>query len=195
MINMKSRAYRQVARAVSTEETRTAILDAVDATFLPHPDRTLSLEAVAERAGTTVQTVLRHFGSKGGLFEAAARRGFEKVRSDRDEVPAGDPEAIVAYLARHYEEMGPTVLQMLAVEHEVPEVALIVQRGRELHRAWVERVLAPLLRRTEGSERRRRLAMLIGATDVLMWKILRMDQGLSQRNYQRSILEFLDMFR
>ena len=155
----------------------------------------LSLEAVAERAGTTVQTVLRHFGSKGGLFEAAVRRGFDKVKSDRDEVPAGDLEAVVAYLARHYEEMGPTVLQMLAIEHEAPEVARIVQWGRELHRAWVERVLAPLLRRSEGPERRRRLAMLIGATDVLMWKILRMEQGLSQRAYQRSVLEFLDVSR
>jgi AcrR family transcriptional regulator len=192
---MKARAYLQVARAISTEETRTAILDAVDAIFLSHPGRTLSLEEVAERAGTTVQTVLRHFGSKAGLFEAAARRGFEKVRSGRDGVPAGDLEAVVAYLARHYEEMGPIVLRMRAVEHEVPEVARIVQRGRDLHRAWVDRVLAPLLKRTKGPERRRRLAMLIGATDVLMWNILRMEQGLSQRDYQRSVRELLEAFR
>jgi len=192
---MKSRAYRQVARAVSTEETRAAILDAVDAIFLPHPGRTLSLEAVAERAGATVQTVLRHFGSKAGLFEAAARRSFEKVKRDRDQVPAGHLEAVVAYLTRHYEEMGPMVLGLLAVENDVPEVARILQRGRELHRAWVERVLAPLLKRTEGPERRRRLAMLVGATDVLMWRILRLEQGLSKRDYQRSVLELLEAFR
>lgn len=192
---MKVRAYRQVARAISTEETRTAILDAVDAIFLPHPGRALSLEAVAERAGTTVQTVLRHFDSKAGLIEAAARRGFEEVKSGRDEVPVGDLEAIVAYLVRHYEEMGPMVLRMLTVEHEVLEVARIIQRGRELHRTWVQRVLAPLLKHTEVPERRRRLAMLIGATDVLMWRILRIEQGLSQRDYQRSVLELLEAFR
>jgi AcrR family transcriptional regulator len=192
---MKARTYRQVARAVSTEETRTAILDAVDAIFLLHPGRTLSLEAVAERAGTTVQTVLRHFDSKAGLIEAAARRGFEEVKSGRDEVPVGDLEAVVAYLGRHYEEMGPMVLRMLTVEHEVPEVARIIQRGRELHRTWVARVLVPLLKRTEGPERRRRLALLIGVTDVLMWRILRIEQGLSQRDYQRSVLELLEAFR
>lgn len=130
------------------------ILDAVDLGFFSHSGRTLSLEAVAQGADTTVQTVLRHFGSKAGLFEAAARRGFERVKSGRDEVPAGDLEAVVAYLARHYEEMGPMVLRMLAVEHEVPEVMRIVRRGRQLHRAWVARVLAPLLKRSERHERR-----------------------------------------
>lgn len=189
---MKSRAYRQLARAVSTEETRTAILDAVDEIFLPNPGRTFSLDEVAQRAGTTVQTVLRHFGSKVGLLEEAARRGLTRVKSGRDEVPAGNLAAIAAYLARHYEESAPMVLRMLAVEHEAPEVAKIVQQGRDMHRAWVERVLGSELRRAKRPERRRRLAMLIAATDLLTWKLLRMEQRLSQRDYQRSVLELLE---
>jgi AcrR family transcriptional regulator len=181
-----------LARAVSTEETRTAILDAVDEIFLPNPGRTFSLDEVAQRAGTTVQTVLRHFGSKVGLLEEAARHGLTRVKSGRDEVPAGDLAAIAAYLARHYEESAPMVLRMLAVEHEAPEVAKIVQQGRDMHRAWVERVLGSALRRVKRPERRRRLAMLIAATDLLTWKLLRMEQRLSQRDYQRSVLELLE---
>ena len=91
---MKSRAYRQQARAVSTEETRMAILDAVDALFLPRPGAELLLDAVAEHAGTTVQTLLRHFGTKAGLLEAAAWRGMDRVKTGRDQVPAGDLPAV-----------------------------------------------------------------------------------------------------
>jgi AcrR family transcriptional regulator len=189
---MKSRTYRQLARAISAEETHTAILDAVDDVFLPHPGRMFSLDEVAERAGTTVQTVLRHFGSKVGLLEEAARRALAKIKLGRDEVPAGDLVAIAAYLARHYEEKGPMVLRMLGVEDEVPEVARIAQQGRDLHHAWVERVLGPLLKAKEGSERRRRLAILVAAADVLMWKLLRIEQGLSPREYQRSVLDLLE---
>ena len=192
---MKLRAYRQVARAAATEETRNAILDAVDALFLPHPGRMLSLDDVAARAGTTVQTVLRHFASKGGLIEAAARRGFKKVKRGRDDVPAGDLEAVAAYLDRHYEETGAMVLRMLAVERELPELARILERGRDLHRSWIERLLAAPLERFRGAERRRRLALLIAATDVLTWKVLRLEQGLSQRDYQRSILDLLEALR
>jgi AcrR family transcriptional regulator len=192
MTNMKLRTYHQRARAAATEETRTAILNAVDAIFLPDPGGALSLDDVAERARTTVQTVLRHFGSKAGLLEEAAKRGLARVKADRDEVLAGDLGGIAAYLARHYEEEGPRVLRMLAVEYEVPEVARIVRCGRDLHRAWVERVLAPLIEPSEGTARRRRLAMLVAATDVLTWKLLRIEQELSQRDYARALLDLLE---
>jgi AcrR family transcriptional regulator len=192
---MKSRAYRQQARALSTAETRTAILDAVDEIFLPRPGRMFSLEEVAERAGTTVQTVLRHFGSKAGLLEEACRRGLAKVRVRRDEVPVGDLGAIAAYLGRHYKETSAMVLRMLAVEEEVPEVARIAQQGRDMHRAWVERVFAPLLKQSAVGERHRRRATLIAVTDLLTWKVLTLEQGLSQRDYERSVLELLEAFR
>jgi AcrR family transcriptional regulator len=169
-----------------------AILDAVDALFLPSPGAELLLEAVAERAGTTVQTVLRHFGTKTHLLEAAARRGLEKVKADRAQVPAGDLAAAAAYLARHYEESGAMVLRMLAVEEKGPQIAQIAQDGRDMHRAWVERVLAPLIGALTGGARRRRVALLVAVTDVLTWKVLRIDQGLSQRDYQHSVTELLE---
>jgi AcrR family transcriptional regulator len=192
---MKARTYRQRARAAATAETRSAILDAVDAIFLPNPGAVLSLDQVAKRARTTVQTVLRHFGSKAKLLEEAASRGLARIKTGRDEVPVGDLAAIVDYLARHYEETAPRVLRMLAVEYEMPEVARIVQRGRDLHRAWVERVLGPLIAGSEGAARRRQLAALIVATDLLTWKLLRIEQGLSRRDYQRLVLDLLEALR
>jgi AcrR family transcriptional regulator len=192
---MKARTYRQRARAVSTEGTRTAILDAVDRLFLPHPAHMLSLDQVAGRAGTTVQTVLRHFGSKGGLFEAASRRGYLRVKADRDRAPAGDLRAIVSYLSRHYEDDAATVLRMLAVEDEIAEVGEIVRRGRKLHLAWVERVFEPFLRRFKPQHRKRQVACLVAATDILTWKVLRLEQGLSRRDYEHCIFELLEALR
>ena len=192
---MKVRQYRQGVRAASTAATRTAILDAVDEIFLPNPGRSFSLDEVAERAGTTVQTVLRHFGTKAGLIGAASERGLANARAGRDDVPTGDLDAVVKYLGTHYQEMAPMVLRFLAVEHDVPEVGQIAQQGRDMHRAWVERVLAPLLSAVSRTERRRRLAVLIAVTDVLTWKVLRLEQGLSQRDYACCVRELLEAMR
>ncbi len=126
---MKVPAYRQQARAASTEATRASILDAVDEVLLPRPGRVFSLEEVAGRAGTTVQTVLRHFGTKAGLLEAASRRGLAGIQAGRDEVPVGDLGAVAAYLGRHCAQTSGMVLPMLAVEDQVPEVARITQQA------------------------------------------------------------------
>lgn len=192
---MKVRRYRQGARAASTDATRTAVLDAVDAVFLPDPGATFSLGEVAERAGTTVQTVLRHFGTKAGLIEAAARRGLANVQAGRDEVPIGDLDAVAHYLGAHYEEKGAMVLGILAVEHDVPEVARIAQQGRDMHRRWVGRVMAPLLDNVDRTKRRRRLATLIAVTDLLTWKVLRLEQGLNRRDYERCVRDLLEATR
>lgn len=172
-----------------------AILDACDAVFLPDPGRPFTLDEVAGRAGTTVQTVLRHFGSKSGLLAAAAARGIASTQAERDQVPAGDLRGIARYLALHYEEVGDTVLGMLAFETQGPDLASIAERGREMHRAWVERVLAPLIQRVAPDDRARRVAVLVAVTDLLTWKVLRKEQGLEPHEYERSVHELVEALR
>jgi AcrR family transcriptional regulator len=184
--------YRQSARAASTRATRAAILDAVDELFLPAPGRRISLEDVAALSGTTVQTVLRHFGTKSGLIGAAAARGLARTQAGRDAVPAGDLRAVSRYLGQHYEEVGRVILRIVAAEDEDSDVGLIARDGREMHSAWVQRVLAPLIEAVPPSGRERRLATLVAVTDLLAWKVLRLEQGLSQRDYVRSVHELLE---
>ena len=68
------------SRARAVEETRRRILDAsVDL----HGERLvadISLDDIAERAGVSVQTVLRHFGSRAGLVEAAVEHAAGRGR-------------------------------------------------------------------------------------------------------------------
>lgn len=188
---MAPRSYQQRARADASAALHTAILNAFDEIFLPDPVRVFTLDEVAERAGTSVQTILRHFGTKGGLIEAAARRGLVHTQARRDNVPVGDITAIVEYLAGHYESIAPTMQAMLAFEVHVPEVARIEAEGREMHRVWIERVFAPLLRGVPPREYRRRVATLIAVTSLSTWKVLRMEHGLSRRDYQRTIRDLV----
>ena len=63
------------ARAQAVDATRRRIVDALIALAGERPFAEVTLDAVAERAGVSVQTVLRQFGSRDGLFaEADGRR-------------------------------------------------------------------------------------------------------------------------
>jgi AcrR family transcriptional regulator len=140
----------------------------------------ISLEDVAGRAGVAVQTVLRRFGSKERLIDAASEVVRGRVASQRGEAPVGDVAGAVENLVDHYEEWGESVLRLLAQEERVPAFRKATEAGRDLHREWVERTFAPLLAERAGEERLRLLAELVAVCDVYFWKILRIDLGLDR---------------
>jgi AcrR family transcriptional regulator len=187
-----SRPYRMVARAESAAATRERILDAAVEAFWELPGEQVSLDEVARRAGVAVQTVIRRFGGRDGLFAAAAEREAERVRRQRDEAPVGDVPGAVRVLVDHYEAMGDRVLTLLAEEERVPGLREIADRGRVLHRDWCARVFAPALEGRVGAERRRRLAQVVAICDVYTWKLLRRDAGLSRRQTELALLELLE---
>jgi AcrR family transcriptional regulator len=187
-----SRPYRMVARAESAAATGERILDAAVEVFWELPAGHVSLDEVARRAGVSVQTVIRRFGGRDGLFAAAAERETERVRRQRDEAPAGDTRAAVRVLVDHYEAMGDRVLRLLAEEERVAALREVADRGRALHREWCARVFAPALEGLGGVERRRRLAQLVAVCDVYMWKLLRRDAGLSRRQTEIAMVELLE---
>jgi hypothetical protein len=86
----------------------------------------------------------------------------------------------------HYEQRGRPVLLMLAQEPTDPRVARITDNGRALHRAWVEEVFTPLLP-TDESDRAAGVDLLVVATDVYTWKLLRLDRGLTRARAQQRI--------
>src|SRR5919204_5155889 len=102
-MKVASRPYRMVARAESAAATGERILDAAVAVFWELPGQQVSLDEVARRAGVAVQTVIRRFGGRDGLFAAAAERELERVRRQRDEAPIGDVASAVKVLVEHYE--------------------------------------------------------------------------------------------
>jgi AcrR family transcriptional regulator len=179
-VNMKSdtRTYRMTARAAAVEQTRERILDAVVSLHLARPASAISLADIAERADVSVQTVLRHFGSRDGLLEAALERGSAEVEDER-RVPQGDVVAAVRAVVEHYEHRGDWVLMLLAQEGSEPFAAQVTRHGRATHRRWVTDTFDPLL--PDGERRDEAVDLLVVATDVYTWKLLRRDRGLSAR--------------
>jgi AcrR family transcriptional regulator len=174
------RAYRMQSRAAHVEETRIRILEAAYQLLLEQHYDEVSLERVAERAGLTKQTVLRQFGSKDQLAYAVVdwqRPTEEAARL----VQPGDVRGAVNTLVERYERMGDANVRVLQLENRVPAIRYLLQQGRESHSAWVARVFAPFLPRRRGRAHRRRAMAFYAATEVMLWKLLRRDFGLSRK--------------
>jgi AcrR family transcriptional regulator len=183
------------ARAEAVAATRDRLLDAARDLYLATDFGDVALGAVAERAETTVQTLLRHFGSKAGMIEALTERESRRVLEDRQALPTGDVAAITAYLADHYFAEGDLVLRLLAAEHRSPVAAGAVANGRRLHRAWVAEAFAAWLDGLGEAAARRRFEQLVVATDVFTWKLMCRDGGLGSRHYRLAVGELLDAIR
>jgi len=180
-----------VRRAESTARTREAILDAATQQFWDEPGRELTLDRIARSAGVTVQTVIRHFGGRDGVFEAGFEREMATVRDERDAAAVSSPSDAVRQVVAHYERIGDRAMRLLAEEHRSTAVARIVAGGRAFHRAWCEQAFATSLAALIGSARQRRLAQLVAVCDVYTWKLLRHDAGLSRQATELAILELL----
>jgi AcrR family transcriptional regulator len=189
------RPYRMVARATATAETRQRIVEAVLEQVGYQPFDQMTLESVAQRAGVTLQTVLRRFGSKEGLIQEAAKIASDRILEHRNKAPADNPPAAVTNLMDHYEEWGDRVAYFLGQERQSPAVRDIVEGGRAFHAAWVERTFPGHLEGLKGATRTRRRAQLIAVTDVYVWKLLRRDLGMSRALVEKTIFELLERLK
>jgi AcrR family transcriptional regulator len=165
------------ARAEAAAETRDRILRAVLHLHVERFHDQITLEDVARRAGVTVQTVLRHFGTRDRLVTAAAEQATGEVVAQRNAAPVGDVDGAVENLLDHYEEWGRSALRLLAQEERVPQLRVIADGGRAAHYAWVERTFGPFLVDTSDPLLRPKL---IALSDVFIWKLLRLDLGLDR---------------
>ncbi|AEV72919.1 transcriptional regulator [Mycolicibacterium rhodesiae NBB3] len=176
-VDMKTRTYDMRTRQLAKDATRDAIIKAAIDTFQAERTFSITLPAVAERADVTVKTVLRHFGSRDCLIDVAWQRLFDEIRAEREPPPDG-PENALDVLIQHYERRGTMVLTTLGSEDNDPRARRMNNAGRLGHRAWVEQVFGERLPE-KPAERSRLIDVLVVATDVYTWKLLRHDRGLS----------------
>lgn len=192
MKTVAKRTYEMGARAEAAAATGERILDAAEELIWLMPLDAISLDELARRAGVTVQTVIRRFGGKAGVIDAAAERARDRVAEQRSAAPVGDNPGAMAVLVEHYEALGEKVLKLLAEENSSPALREIVEQGRVLHREWCARVFAPTLAGLKGAERARRKAELVAICDVYTWKLLRLDAGLSRKQTEIALVEMLN---
>jgi AcrR family transcriptional regulator len=179
---MKSerRRYQMRERAASAEATRQRIIDATLALSLERWWPEITMREIAAKAGVALQTVVNHFGSKDGVLLASIESG--RIRTvfaeHRMSAPPDDIHRAIQLLVRDYERTGDAVIGGLALERRIAGLRPALAEGRAVHRDWVTRTFPAALAGLDDAQRSRRLALLIAATDVYTWKVLRRDQGL-----------------
>ena len=181
----QKRTYTMGARAEAVQATRRRILEACMELSADRLISDISLDAVAASAGVSVQTVLRQFGSRSDLFEESVTFANEVIAAERHLPEAGDVDAAVRSVVDHYEKRGHTALMMLAQESSDAMVADWTERGKKMHREWVQEAFAPQL--TAAEDPALTTNLLVVATDVYTWKLLRRDRALSRARTEQQM--------
>jgi AcrR family transcriptional regulator len=179
-----ARRYNNSRRSAAAAATAERIVDVTQALLLKQSISTITLQSIAADSGVTVQTVLRHMGSREGCLLAVGERLRERVERDRFTSQPGDIPGALAGLLIHYERDGGLVLKLLAEEFNDPLAQQAVGEGRSTHRAWVERCFGPLLPETD---RELVVDALVVSTDLTVWHLLRQDLSRSPEQVARVI--------
>ena len=176
----RTRTYRQKARAAGVARARARELEATAALVLQDGPGAATLASAARAAGTTVPTLLRHFGSKDRLLAEALDLAVVRVRQDRGRVRPGDARAAAATLAQEYEAhaglLRAAALAGLTGEATGPQH---LEAARRLHRDWVARTFSRTLSPLIPAVHRVRLAQLTALSSDTAWRALRDAEQLS----------------
>lgn len=169
-----NRSYQMTTRAAAAEATGERILKAFTQRMQDQWFEDITLDLIAKDAEVTVQTVIRRFGSKEGLLEAAHHRLGHDINARRDMKP-DDIEFTIEALARDYEEVGLLIMRLLSQEDRYPVLKKLTDHGREGHRTWLSEVFASSLKKLTPAKRTATLDALVVATDLYVWKLVRVD--------------------
>ena len=164
-------------------ETERQILDAVGEIIATEDFDAVSMRRVAAKANVSLSTVVRHFGTKDALLAALVSQGGEDEERDeiRRNMEPGDVAAAVRVVVGDYEEAGQQLMHMLGQEHRFPALSELLDLGRRGHRRWVQVGVLTPARRSKRRGKTQLEDLLVVATDVYTWKLLRIDRRLSAR--------------
>lgn len=182
-----TRTYRQSARAQAAAANADRIVETFVSCLQEMWFDEIRLDDVARDAGVTVQTVIRRFGGKDGLLDAASTRMSEQILSGR-RASVRDVGGAIDAIIEEYENIGELMMRLLSQETRYPAVRRVTDLGRGMHRQWVGLVfdywldLLPEPARTEAHDR------LVIALDIYVWKLLRVDVNRSRSDLRRAML-------
>jgi len=187
MLTTTTRRYTKVARARSEERTRADLLDAAERAFFSASWDTTTLADIAAEAGTTKQTLLRHFGSRDGLVQAGYERAIARISEQRMAAPTDDIAGAVDNLLDHYHEVGEQAL-MLSAALGADAMAEFAEAGRRFHHDWVDHAFGAWLSGCKPRERKQLRGALIALCDVQVWAILSRDLGYPRAQVRATLI-------
>jgi AcrR family transcriptional regulator len=192
VMNIKStRQYTMTARAESAARTPERVVAATRELFSERAIADITLADIAAGAGVTVQTVLRRFGDRDGVWAAVFEACAAEVYAQRGRVDATSLDGVVDNLVDHYDEWGATMIKMLSEEATTPSIRPTLTEAAGYHQRWCEAAFSASLATLSAPERRRRLAQLVAVCDLRTWETLRLRCGLSTAETRRALRELL----
>src|SRR6516162_4480043 len=103
----RPRAYRQNRRARQADANTARIVAAAAALIRTAPRvADITLDEIARESEVTVRTILRRFGSRDGMLEAAFVRLKTEIGALRQPTWPGDVDAALTSLLDQYEQMA-----------------------------------------------------------------------------------------
>lgn len=167
---MESRRYTSELRSIQAAATRDRILDALVDVLAEGVD-TLSIPAVAERAGVSIGTVYRHFRDKAGLLRALIPHAGKKSGIDYESIPEtlDEVDDLVRKVYSHFENTDD--LLRAAFASRIGREARIQGSAErlELMRTMIDQI-APLVP-ADQSDHLAKLVLILTTSDVyLQWK-------------------------
>jgi AcrR family transcriptional regulator len=185
-----------MSTSTSPKSTREVILDAA-VRFVAERGRGITLEAVAEQAGVSRQTVYVHFGSRSGLLLAMVQHMdeggtlHELVQRVFDTPTALEAlDAVVNVHAEYHPVAYPVARVVMASRYEDEAMRVAWEERmagrRNLYRGVVERldhdgVLLPDWDIETATD------ILCGLTSWQLWEELVVDRGWSKDDYRRHL--------
>ena len=155
--------------------------------FSTRPYEEVRLHEIAAEARVTQATLHTRFGSKDDLLTAAYAWFGRQEILNRPTAPTADVLSAITGLYDRYEQHGHAILRMLSQEERIPAIRKMTDAGRAYHRHWAQGTFAPLLRDRHGSRREQQLSAIIVATDLLVWKLLRLDMKLEREQAEQIV--------
>ncbi len=170
-------------RRARSERSQAALIDAL-LQLLRESGEVPSSRQIAETAGVTQRTLFNHFEHLGQLFAAAQE---DQLRRVMDTLPSVGPEGpfehrldrYVAGMSDVLEENAPIYWIAYTRANDVPDVAEMIEVGRELGRAMLERTFAPELDQMTTSDRTAVFDALELSMSAVAWHLRREMQELS----------------
>ncbi len=189
---MGSRAYNQERRAQQTQENADRVAAAAVA-LVKRTKRTadITLDDISHDSGVTVRTILRRFGSRDGVLEAAFAAIKQEFQGYRRPTRPGEVAAAVRTLLDQYERIGDLNIRALEQEHQLPLLHRALTDARQSHREWLEHIFGPQIDPLPPRQRNARLTALYAATDVYLWKLLRRDLKLDRTETEATVLRLV----
>ena len=170
-------------RTARSERTRLAVVDALLG-LLDEGEVRPTAERISARAGVSERSVFQHFHDREALFEAVARRQYERVVPTLRPVDTGLPlaeriDAFVEQRCRLLETLSGVRRGALLMEPESATIAGWLSRARSAKAAEARRVFATELESREPAQQAPLGAALVAACSWTAWECYRLHQELS----------------